>query len=161
MHVNFVLFCGEKKTFPCDAPHFPKKGYPKTGTAKQKTAGLVRDGQGENIWVILETMQKLSVLLILLCAASAQAVWLYTTSGYNFNYNLYAINTDTYTVYTIGEIVDSDGDKFTARGMYYDSTTGLLYCTGASRTSNPAKQNGLFAVNPVTAQGTLIQSRLA
>jgi hypothetical protein len=101
-------------------------------------------------------MQKLSVLLLLLCAASAQAIWLYTTSGYNFNYNLYAINTDTYTVYTIGEIVDSEGDKFTARGMHYDSTTGLLYCTGASRSSNPTKQNGLFAVNPTTGQGTSI-----
>jgi hypothetical protein len=40
--------------------------------------------------------------------------------------------------------------------MHYDNTTGLLYCTGASRTTNPAKRNGLFAVNPSTGQGASI-----
>jgi hypothetical protein len=98
-------------------------------------------------------MSKWSVLLLLAVVASTNAIWLYSATSFNMEYTLFAINTDTYTVYKVGTVQDAAGDKFTVGGMHYDATTQLLYAIGNSRASNPLKDNGLFAINPLTAQG--------
>ncbi len=88
--------------------------------------------------------------------ASCNAIWLYTAPSYNLAYDLYAIETSTYTVYNIGPIRDAAGDLFTVGAMYYDNTTRLIYAVGNSRASNPQKDNGIFAIDPLTAQGASI-----
>jgi hypothetical protein len=93
------------------------------------------------------------IFLLFACIAACNAIWLYTADVYNLSYQLYAIDTTTYRVYTIGKVRDSDGDFFTVGGMNYDSTMNTLYAIGNSRTTNPAKWAGIFAINPATAEG--------
>lgn len=106
-------------------------------------------------------MKITTLFSLALCVATCNAIWLYTAPSYNLAYDLYAIDTTTYTVYTIGPIRDSDGDLFTVGAMYYSNSTGLIYATGLSRVTNPLKQNGLFAINPLTAQGASIMHNAA
>jgi hypothetical protein len=99
-------------------------------------------------------MLKQALLLIAL-VASCNAIWLYSADVYNLSYNLYAIDTTTYTVYTVGKIRDADGDFFTPIGMSYDNVTGLIYAVTGGRASNTTKRRGILAINPQTAQGAL------
>jgi hypothetical protein len=105
-------------------------------------------------------MLKVSTVLVFIAlVASCNAIWLYTAHTFNIDYNLYAIDTTTYTVYTIGKIRDADGDMFTVSGMVYDNVTRLLYAVGNSRASNNLKDNGIFAIDPLTAQGASTVSK--
>jgi hypothetical protein len=110
-----------------------------------------------------ETIMRIATVLslVVFCIASCNAIWLYTAPSYNLAYDLYAIDTSTYTVYNIGPIRDAAGDRFTVNAMYYSSTTGLIYGVGNSRATNPLKDGGLMAINPLTAQGASTMRKVA
>ena len=96
-------------------------------------------------------------LLLLGLVASSNAIWLYSSDVFGLSYNLYAINTADYSVYTVGKIRDADGDFYTPMGFHYDSVTNLIYAVGGGRNSNRVtKFGGILAINPATAEGTLI-----
>jgi hypothetical protein len=118
-----------------------------------RCARLVLSPFGTVRQAILSNMLKRSIVILLAVVASTNALWLYSATSFNLEYTLYAINTDTYTVYKVGTVQDAAGDKFTVGGMHYDATTQLLYAIGNSRASNDLKDNGLLAINPLTAQG--------